>query len=79
MSPDEMIQVVDTNNKTIFVISIIIGVLLLIIGLIWSYARYKNKTQIIRNRKRNRHNNSFENFDYDDENEIEDNLDNNEE
>lgn len=81
MSPDEMVQVVDTNNKTIFVISIIIGIVLLIIGIIWSYARFKSKTQIIRNKKRILNNNSFEKYDYDEDYyedyELEDNPDNN--
>lgn len=65
MDEFEKLKVVRTNNKTIMIISIVVGILLLIIGIIWAYARQKSKGRIVsRNQNlRYKKNNSFEDFD----------------
>lgn len=65
MDEFEKLKVVRTNNKTIMIISIVIGILLLIIGIIWAYARQKSKGRIVSKNQslRYKKNNSFEDFD----------------
>lgn len=60
MDAIEKVQVVRTNNATVTVISVVVGVVLLIVGLIFAYARAKNKGKIGTNVKQKR--NTFEDF-----------------
>lgn len=56
----EKLNIVRTNNKTVMIVAGVIGILLLIIGLIFAYARSKNKGKINRKNKRKHYFDDYE-------------------
>lgn len=61
----EKLQVVRTNNTTVMIVAIIVGIILLIIGIIWAYAKQRSKGRIVT--KKNKLKKSRYNFGLDDE------------